>query len=511
MLWKKESGTYVDLLKNVKFVPKILRLHRPKNNSLALKKRMQGNEKFHQNGLEEAMALYNESICLAESNSEHLSFGYANRSNCFLKMRLYDQCLVDIQLAKDTGYPETLMVKLETRKRECQKSLQAGSKNHQKLNIQVGDKLPWMSMFLQHDEKYAKGVTANKDIQVGQTLLMEESYVHMMHTDETNYCSFCWEEKMNFIPCRTCADAMFCSRKCASNNVHESECEIAIHFEDHIDGESSIFILRSVIIGINTFLDVKEMMEFVEESILREPFEINESTEKSKYRTFLKLPSDVSNQRILDLRRKAYIIFNAVMQSKLAAKFQKKETQRFLVHLIVCHTLILRSNSFMGPTQNDHDGTRFTQKLDLLASSFNHSCLPNVIHLNEKTLTIIKTILPIKRGDAILIAYINCDDYKINRERKRYLQKVYGFRCKCQLCTVGILNSVEQERDPNFNFIAENILKLNENFDVELASDIKNRCANFLMKFQDMVACKESLFISNSLGDVLRLELSNVK
>lgn len=97
MLWKKEAGNiYVDLLKNVKFVPKNLRLNRPKNNTLALKARMKGNEKFYQRDFEGAMAMYNESICFAESDSEHLSFGYANRSNCFLKIQLYKRCLVDI-------------------------------------------------------------------------------------------------------------------------------------------------------------------------------------------------------------------------------------------------------------------------------------------------------------------------------------------------------------------------------------------------------------------------------
>lgn len=78
---------------------------------------------------------------------------------------------------------------------------------------------------MQHNQKYAKGATAQKDIQVGETVLMEDCYVHMMHTDETNCCSCGWKEKMNFIPCGNCGDTMYCSQKCLNNNFHKIECD----------------------------------------------------------------------------------------------------------------------------------------------------------------------------------------------------------------------------------------------------------------------------------------------
>lgn len=514
-MWKRETGNiYVDLLKNVKFVPKNLRLNRVKNNSLASNARLKGNDKFYQNDYEGAMMMYNESICLAESGSEHSSLGYANRSNCFLKMQLYNQCLVDIQLAMDNGYPKNLMVKLENRKHECQKRLENFTQpepilNEASINVPDGSLVPWVSTAIQRDLRRVKGYIANQDIQVGHTLLMEESYVHMMQSGETNYCSSCWKEKMNFIPCSYCADTMYCSSKCANNNFHESECEMAIHCEDHIDGESSIFILRSVIIGINSFADVNEMMDFVEKCLSPQPFVDDPSKQlKAEYRKFLKLPSIVSNQRISGLSRKCYIIFDAIMNSGLAGKFQTKPLQRFLMHLIAHHILILRSNSFMGGMQPDD--TRFFQKLDLLTSYFDHSCIPNIIHLDKERMTVIKTILPIKRGDQLRISYINCEDYKKKGERIAYLQDVYGIRCKCKLCTVGVSNFVDAEKDEDFNFVAEKLIKLNEKFDFELARDIKNHCVQFLMKYLDKGVCKESVFISNSLGDVLRLEVSKI-
>lgn len=377
---KKSGNIYVDLLENVKFVPKNLRLNRMKNNSLSSLARLKGNEKFYQNDYDGALSLYNESICLAESGSNHLSLGYANRSNCFLKMQRYDQCLLDIKLAEDAGYPENLMVKLLARKRECQKQLQSSCQSTESSSIPT---LPWISTSIQRSEDTGKGFTAIEDIEVGQTLIVEESYVHMMHSDETNYCGSCWKRNMNFVPCKNCADTMYCSQKCADNNFHEVECDMAFHFEDHIDGYSSIFILRSVIIGINTFANIDEMMQFIEKCMstnrfVHEPYE----TSKEQYRTFFKLPCISSQQRIENLRQKCWIIFDAIMKSKLANKFQTK----FKPIPRPCdrsshHILTMRSNSFMGSMHHD-DEKRFAQKprqkLDLMTSYFGHSCLPNI-------------------------------------------------------------------------------------------------------------------------------------
>ncbi len=71
-----------------------------------------------------AMYLYNESICFAQS-SKNLSLGYANRSSCFFAMGMYNRCLLDIQLARDAGYPERLMLKLQNREEICKKALDA--------------------------------------------------------------------------------------------------------------------------------------------------------------------------------------------------------------------------------------------------------------------------------------------------------------------------------------------------------------------------------------------------
>lgn len=535
MLWEKESNTsdalYIDLLKNVNHSLENFRLNRKKSNALSLRTRTDGNRKYSENDVDGAMEMYNQSICFAENDSEHLSLGYANRSSCFLKLRMYDRCLVDIQLAKDAKYPERLMPKLEDRKRECIKRLQSEVQpisTEPTLSFDADVKLPCLANVLQIEKnaQYGRLVTAKRDIQIGETVLVEEAYIHIVYGVELNKCTNCAKEKMNFIPCANCVDAMYCSEKCANNHFHETECDIVLGSNDCCDGESLSFILRSVIIGINTFGTINEMMEFVEDRRLTDPHEITESiaTTKSKYGTFLKLSSFAFNSRISDYRKSAYIIFKAIMgSSKLSTKFQSKASQRFLMHLIVHHGLILRMNAFSGYSEpisgyfgdgsvtEDDDGKQFEKELHLITSYFNHSCIPNVIKLGKDNVAVCKALLPIKQGEQLFITYIDDEAFNMTeKERNDQLENIYGFRCKCQICTTGMVKGGEHllQTDSAFKYVVTNVPRLIGNFDIDLVRDIKTKCIEFLTKHPHMIASREAAFVLTNLGALLEKELN---
>lgn len=137
MLWKKESNRsdamYVDVYASVqgedlsfdKLIGVIQakegypRSTLNKNDAVSLHKRQMGNQLFAQGNWKNAMELYNESLCYAENGSKNISLAYASRSACFLKLKMYKKCLIDIELAKDSGYPSDLMSKLDRRQEEC--------------------------------------------------------------------------------------------------------------------------------------------------------------------------------------------------------------------------------------------------------------------------------------------------------------------------------------------------------------------------------------------------------
>lgn len=101
-----------------------------KNNVMAKKLRDKGNELYYEKKFHEAMAYYNESIAYAENDSEALALAYANRSNCFLNLNLFQECLIDIERAR-IGYPSSRMSKLDVREQKCtEKQQEIGNVSH---------------------------------------------------------------------------------------------------------------------------------------------------------------------------------------------------------------------------------------------------------------------------------------------------------------------------------------------------------------------------------------------
>lgn len=69
---------------------------------------------------QDAIELYNRAICAAKNSSSELAgLAYGNRPACFFKLKMYEKCLVDINLAKEANFPHRLMSKLDKRHDDC--------------------------------------------------------------------------------------------------------------------------------------------------------------------------------------------------------------------------------------------------------------------------------------------------------------------------------------------------------------------------------------------------------
>lgn len=109
MFWRKESNRpdalYSDLFKNFSGeAADLLLCNRnsvpQKNDGISIQKRKKGNDLYGEYKWAEAMGKYNESLCFATKHSENISLAYANRALCFLRLKLYKECLIDIDLAR---------------------------------------------------------------------------------------------------------------------------------------------------------------------------------------------------------------------------------------------------------------------------------------------------------------------------------------------------------------------------------------------------------------------------
>lgn len=136
MQWKKESqqnhdAFYVDLLAEGTGhwtlrvqLEENHPLRSGKSYEIALQQRNEGNTAFRASKWLDAIELYGNSLRFARPTSEHISLAYANHASCFLKLKMYGKCLKDIELAKEAGYPERLMPKLDQRKANCLQQMQ---------------------------------------------------------------------------------------------------------------------------------------------------------------------------------------------------------------------------------------------------------------------------------------------------------------------------------------------------------------------------------------------------
>ena len=78
------------------------------------------------------------------------------------------------------------------------------------------------------------------------------------------------------------------------------------------------------------------------------------------------------------------------------------------------------------------------------ACRLNHSCLPNVHHSFRKPSRAqhLRTIAKIRRGDELLLCYIDADEMK-RSQRQAMLRRKFGFACDCKICS---LDGSERER-----------------------------------------------------------------
>ncbi|KAJ6645311.1 Gametocyte-specific factor 1 like, partial [Pseudolycoriella hygida] len=266
---------------------------RKKCNKLALQYWLKGNATHQRNNHNSALRWYNKSIRFAENNAM-LSSAYANRSQCYMKLNLFERCLVDIDYAKEGNCPEPLASKLETQRQFCIEKLKLEKKSTEgviTINGETYEDLPFISnaIKMERNAEFGRHITATSDIRIGDTLLIAKPYVRLSMGDECH--------------------------------------------------------------SIKLFTTTDEMIEFVEKIRLTDPTEMSEFSESPiyEYATFFNLATVITKEWFMIAKFQVKNVYEAIMSSvDFAAKFETLAKQRFLVHLIFHHAAVLRTNGFGG-------------------------------------------------------------------------------------------------------------------------------------------------------------------
>lgn len=249
-LWRKESkhvdSFYVNLFNSIntkfvnetknwdKYVQTLKSTHgdiSAKNNQKSSELLQEGSGLFQNGQFCGAMEMYTKALCYAEINTENESMAFANRAKCFFYMKMYTRALTDIELALKANCSAEMIVKLRT---DCQLILNSSLTDvtEPKPHFTENRNFPCLanSLTITSNNQFGRHLIANCDIDVGQLVLMEESFAAVAKSNEQMTCFNCLSEVANFIACSQCSDIVFCSKKCSETNlVHKLDCNTPFH------------------------------------------------------------------------------------------------------------------------------------------------------------------------------------------------------------------------------------------------------------------------------------------
>lgn len=524
LLWQKESNDagalYIDLFKdisaNVRASVSVFaaskNVHRiEKNNELSVEYRNQGDVKFQERKWFEAMNLYNSSLCFAENGSENVSLAYANRSMCFLRLRRYEKCLNDIELAKKAGYPQHSMQKLNKRRADCLKLMKSddvGEEIVAKLSYKADENFPGMANVLkiEYNEEFGRYISAKCDIPAGKTILVDESAVPPSHGIQYSCCAVCAKSSMNFIPCDQCTNALFCNSGCANvNKIHKMECQYNL-----FDAESDIeFFVRSIFLGLCSFENVDDFIKFVEDTVHDKTKMVPDTLKdmKSKYQGFLQLFIFWTAEKIPKYLQNAYKMYTILfLLESVEKQFDTIDKKRFLMHLTLHHVCVMASNAYTIK------GNKVC--ISIVQSYLNHACAANLLSTDDGKYAISTTVRPVKAGQQLFVTYFGellCT--KPVDFCQKYLFETYGFQCKCERCkpNPSLIKPLNFAADPTFKCVTKEMrvqTSLHE-FGKKKLLALQKKCIDLLNRVCDNHWSNELGFIMQSYGNLF--EVLNTK
>lgn len=344
-----------------------------KCNKKSLDKLREGHRRFLVRNFKGAIVSYNQSLCYAQADSVNESLIYLNRAECFFEMGSYRQALIDIDLASQwKHHSKRVMNRLTRCKTECHQYLQMGLQpviTPPQLSFEANRNIPCMAnvLAIRTNGEFGRHIVAKCDIDAGKIIMVTDifaagtvqatgmssessfwlgflySHMHIYVCISLTElcCRNCNKIDQNLIPCLKCSNTMFCSGKCSQRQgVHRLECKSFFHV---ISDTSLKLAIETVLIAIEMFPTIEDLMKFVNEIIQQDYLSKRANDRQSQYGFFLKLHQSYSEKRIYQAYQ-TYTILLAIPAVKHLFNTEKRRT--FLLHLSLHHLTVLPQNVF---------------------------------------------------------------------------------------------------------------------------------------------------------------------
>ncbi|XP_055294954.1 SET and MYND domain-containing protein DDB_G0273589-like [Sitodiplosis mosellana] len=493
-LWEKElcegSTSYVDIFDDIKTESVSSGHGLSKNDLISTQLREKGNQKFKDSLWIDAMDYYNKSLRFAAIGTKNMSFVYANRAACFLHLKMFDKCLIDIEMAKEGNYPKELLPKLEKREADCLKMMKREKQEHlleRKLSFEANANFPCLAnvVEIQWNDEFGRHVIAKCDLPAGKTILVEKSFLSTTLSGPFIGCATCQRTTMNFIACdhsmMSLLDstiAVFCDDHCKQAGLHKYDCNF-VYDRNQANDSQLRMMAQTIFFGMDAMENIDEMIQFVEETERIKSSWTPDSIvdAKSKYRLFLTLAAFPDENEKKSLVVKAKSLYGILIGiPTVNGVFNTTEKQQFLKHLVTKHVVIASQNA-INATQNQ---CQRIATLGLIFPLFNHECAPNLLNFSIGDQQVCITMRPVKKGGQLFVSYVTAD--VSTRLRQTHLMNNFGFLCKCDKCELksSTLAAKKLLADPLYLFLQRNrkVDLLNDT----IRANIKEKCIDLLNK-----------------------------
>ncbi|KAJ6633361.1 SET and MYND domain-containing protein 4 [Pseudolycoriella hygida] len=504
-------------LMKFKIIPRLVP-RRAKNNIQSRELRKKGNALFKKENLYEALELYNQSLCWAETGdeAEDLANAYANRAAVFCKWNMFKIALENVVLAKKYGYPEKNMDKLLDRERCCLQSINNGNDvrsthNHfnLKLDYEENPQIPFIAKCLEMKESNDQGryITTNTILNPGDIIAIEEPYaVCLQPPSRYQRCNYCLiENDLHLIPCPSCTNAMFCSKKCmkkANAEYHNIECAISDIMLD-VFHKMQVIGLRVSLKAMNTFQSTDDMIAFCTEAndanFTTFSFNhANELTPLEQCQQIYCLATNEEKRKPHDLFLRAVVttvLWKQLMEhTTLADALPDTKSQSTFIEILFRHMQIASTNFHTLDVAElplsasvDYGSGAYP-----FCSLLNHSCAPNICRMSVGRKMILFALRVIHPGEQLFdnYGYHHCLAEKADRQNS--LADQYLFSCNCIACEFDYPMLPELPVSPEIphHDTTEDVERLT-NLDETFATENIKRYAQYLKKYDSHYPCNQ--------------------
>ncbi|KAK0071736.1 hypothetical protein PV326_000916, partial [Microctonus aethiopoides] len=400
----------------------------------------------------DSFELYTKAVSYAEINSKELARAYGNRSAALYESGLYDDSLIDIERALKIGYNDDTKAKLYARRAKCIYALEKkmtpevtraisdarkwlekmngikkkllmnildefpgnlsikkpfSKNNKRKLIPKIPNdnpKIPGVSgaITLKYSQEHGRHVVATKDINVGEVIMVQKSYVNYISADSYyKYCANCCKLVFAGIPCHQCVNVIYCDEKCRDGHwreYHDIECSVISAMTGKVIHKNFLTLRLTVKAykEAGTFEKLQENIRKIDE--INDPILklfTNGVFDPTKYASVYSLckPAAISFEGALT---SALILHSLAALTEIFGKkittfkqLLKNKWAKFMGGWIMTNHRIISMNAARGVC---------SLNMNTFWSLFNHSCDPSMLSIVSGNSSALIAIQRIKKG-----------------------------------------------------------------------------------------------------------------